>query len=628
MSQPSDLAALLQSAFAAHQQAQWDAAAAGYQEILLRQPEHFDALHLLGLVNIQKRNFTAAVQLIERAIALQPRQAAPYVNLAAALRALGRRAEALKRYDSALALDPSNGDILSSCASLLHELGQLEPALANYDRALKSRPQQADWLCNRGDVLQELQRYQEALASYQQAVTFAPKFAAAWNKRGNALRNLKSYEAALASYAHALQLEPNFVEAINNRGNLLRHFHRYPEALACYERALTLQPGYAEAHSNRGNALRELNQLDAARASFQRAVELAPGNVRYYCYWAAATQLTAQDACYQALERFAQHPEVLAPADRSLLHFTLGDALTQLGEHDRAFAHFQQGNAVQRARTRYNEAGSLGLFDWMRSTVTREFIDSRRGGGDPSDAPVFIVGMPRCGSTLIEQVLASHPEVYGAGEYPAFPDVLRQYVERTRAGRADSAVITALAQADYGVLGADYQQCIQQLEGGGRYRRVVDKALQNFAFVGLIHLALPNARFIHARRSPVDTCLSCFSKPFDDAPFSFDLAELGRHYAAYHRLMTHWQTVLPEGVMLDVHYEDMVGDLAGQVSRILTHCDLDWDPACLDFHHTVRPVATLSSLQVREPLYTLAVRRWRPAPDLLAPLLSALGEIA
>jgi hypothetical protein len=262
----------------------------------------------------------------------------------------------------------------------------------------------------------------------------------------------------------------------------------------------------------------------------------------------------------------------------------------------------------------------------LRETYTRERIEACRGGGHEATTPVFIVGMPRSGSTLIEQVLASHPDVYGAGEYGAFTEALDEYVAFNGKGRAREAVLERLSTVDFTELGAGYQRRIAQLGGIERgYQRIVDKSLPNFMHLGLIHLALPNARFIHARRSAVDTCLSCFSKWLPSMPFTFDLGELGRYYAAYDRLIDHWRAVLPPGVLLDVHYEDMVEDLPREARRILDHCGLTWDPACLSFDRNERAVATASALQVRQPIHTRSLRRWRPAAAQLAPLLDGLG---
>jgi tetratricopeptide (TPR) repeat protein len=520
-------------------------------------------------------------------------------------------------------------EALSARADALQQLRRYAEALAAYDAALALKSDFAAAWNNRGIALHELGHHEAALASYERALSLQPDFALAWNNRGNTLLDLKDYAAALASQSRALQLEPNLVEALNNRGNLLRHFNRHAEALESYDRAVALRPDFAEAHTNRAHALREMNRIDEAREAYQTVVGLVPDRVGPYRKLASVTRLTYDHPCYLALERFAGRRDQLSPQDRIELHFALADALTQLGADEPAFAHVLQGNALQRRLTGYDEAATMARYAWVRQTFTRDHLQACAGGGDLSDSPVFIIGMPRSGSTLIEQVLASHPEVYGAGEYEAFSDALGECVRgKAGEGLAETAILGALSAPDFTAIGAAYERRIGYLGGIGRaHRRVVDKTLPNFMQLGLIHLALPNARFIHARRNPVETCLSCFSKLLGTASFSFELGELGRYYAAYDALMAHWRAVLPAGVLLEVDYEAMVGDLPAQVRRLLAHCGLAWDPACLAFERNPRPVATASALQVRQPLYSGAVRRRRPAPELIAALMAALAPL-
>jgi hypothetical protein len=252
-------------------------------------------------------------------------------------------------------------------------------------------------------------------------------------------------------------------------------------------------------------------------------------------------------------------------------------------------------------------------------------LAARAGQGDPSTVPLFIVGMPRSGTTLVEQILASHHSVFGAGERTELlRTVGRISAQQIGATSFPEAVWTMSVEALHQV-GADYVAALQPLAPDAS--RIVDKMPANFACVGLIRLILPNAKIIHVSRNPVDTCLSCFSKLFSgEQPFSYDLAELGRYYHGYKDLMAHWRAVLPPGVMLEVEYESLVRDFNTQARRIIAHCDLPWDSACLDFHKTSRPVHTASLVQVRQPIYRTSVGRWRPAVTLLRPLLEALED--
>ena len=258
--------------------------------------------------------------------------------------------------------------------------------------------------------------------------------------------------------------------------------------------------------------------------------------------------------------------------------------------------------------------GSIGCALLFSAEIMRE----RAGQGDPSPLPVFIIGMPRSGTTLCEQILASHPKIHGAGELGDFEAAV---------AALDSAggIPSDIGGEELRAIGAGYLARVAAL--APHAARITDKMPANFRFAGLIHLALPNARLIHLRRDPVDTCLSCFSILFGgDQPFTYDLGELGRYYRAYQRLMAHWRAVLPPGVMLEVDYEALVGDFAREARGILTHCGIEWNDACLDFHKTQRPVHTASAVQVRQPIYRSSVGRWRPSGDVLRPLLDALAE--
>jgi hypothetical protein len=265
------------------------------------------------------------------------------------------------------------------------------------------------------------------------------------------------------------------------------------------------------------------------------------------------------------------------------------------------------------------------LLERTAAIFTTELMRRQAGQGDASPVPVFIVGMPRSGSTLIEQILASHSKVFGAGEIADFNAAATSLVKA--AGHLPAPFpefVAEMTAEQFRRVGGHYVEAVRARAPSAE--RITDKTLGNFLFVGMIHLALPNARIIHARRDPIDSCVSCFSKLFAGAmSFSYDLAELGRYYRAYDVLMAHWRHVLPAGVMLEVQYEDLVADFEPQATRILSYCGLQWEESCRRFHLTQRPVKTASSTQVRAPLYRAAVGRSQPYRDMMAPLLDALG---
>jgi hypothetical protein len=283
-----------------------------------------------------------------------------------------------------------------------------------------------------------------------------------------------------------------------------------------------------------------------------------------------------------------------------------------------------EGSRLKRQQITYDETKTLALFDRIRATFTGEVLRDKRNAGDHSHTPVFVVGMPRSGTTLIEQILASHPKVFGAGEIRDFGRLMATL--HAADGSEFPEFVGRLTTDQIRALGATYIQAIRPLAPSAE--RIVDKMPSNFHNVGLIYLALPNARIIHARRDPRDIALSAFQSCFIDGhEFTYDLAELGRYIRAYEMLMQHWQRVLPQHAILEVQYEKLVDRLDDEARRIIDFCRLDWDDACLSFHKTQRPVHTASVNQVRQPIYRSSVGRWRHYEPFLQPLLDALTDM-
>ena len=324
------------------------------------------------------------------------------------------------------------------------------------------------------------------------------------------------------------------------------------------------------------------------------------------------------------MEDLAKDMSALAVEQQIELHFALGKASADLAQYERSFEHYRQGNTLKRPRIDYDETATLDMFPHIEEVFSAELIRRTEGLGDPSAVPILIVGMPRSGTTLTEQMLASHPAVHGAGELKWLNQMARQFRGRDVRGFFPEVARTLSAE-QLRELGRTYVARLR--EQSATALRVTDKLPMNFRFAGLIHMMLPNAKIIHTRRHPLDTCLSCFTKNFGGAiNYAYDLGELGRYWRAYDKMMAHWRAVLPEGVMLDVQYEDLVRDFEAQARRIVAFCGLDWDARCLAFHQTVRPVRTASVTQVRQPIYATSIERWRVYEPWLGPLLGELGS--
>jgi len=389
----------------------------------------------------------------------------------------------------------------------------------------------------------------------------------------------------------------------------------HAESLALCRRAVALRPDSASAASQLALRLAEIGELEPAADFGRRAVELAPDRLENSFNCVSITKIQPGDPVLVVLESALRREDSLSNREKCWLHFALAKAFDDLGDRARGFGHLLRGNAAKRAEIVYDEARMLGELERIQRVFTAELM-----AGDPWEAPVFILGMPRSGTSLVEQMLASHPSVFGAGERLE----LQQVVDKlAAAGFSFPECVATMSGRRFRRMGADYAAALRALAPAAR--RITDKLPGNFRLIGLIHLILPNARIIHLVRNPVDTCLSCYSKLFSHELFySYDLAELGRFYAGYSRMMAHWRSILPPGSIFDVSYEALVKDFPTHAREILAYCGLPWNDACLRFHESRRPVHTASATQVRQTVYQSSVGRWRPDASLLKPLLDAL----
>jgi tetratricopeptide (TPR) repeat protein len=421
-----------------------------------------------------------------------------------------------------------------------------------------------------------------------------------------------------------LALTPDHLDALVNRGASLARLGRESEALLSYDAAIAKAPRFALAQDNKGVAMLQLGRLKEAASAFETAIALEPGRTRAYHHLSLARRFQPGERYVEALEALVRDGAPTSPQDRVYAHFALGKAFADLPDAARSFPHFAAGNAFKRKLSGYDEGAVLGVLERSRLAYADDLTRRFATAGAPSSVPVFVLGVPRSGTTLVEQILASHPSVYGAGEINDFDAAAQEIGGATAAALKTPDSVWRMISEDFRRLGEAY---LARLEGrSGSAQRIVNKLPDNFRCAGLIALALPQARIIHVRREAMDTCFSCFTNLFvENHRYAYDLAELGRYYRAYETLMAHWRRTLPPGMMLDVKYEDVVADVEGEGRRILAHCGLDWDPRCLDFHNNGRAVRTASVAQVRQPIYASSVGRWRAYEAFLGPLIEALG---
>jgi tetratricopeptide (TPR) repeat protein len=515
--------------------------------------------------------------------------------------ALGLTQDAERFWQAAIARDPGCADAHYNIGLLYHRRRDLDAAARAFARAITLRPQHAPALNNLGAVLQAVGRNGEAVTLLQRSVAINPGNAPAFNNLGLALIALGRFDEAQAALDRAILLKPDFVEALTNRGRISMEAGERAAALKFFDAALAADPESAEAHYGR-------SQLTSA----------ARGEA-----WASQ------------LERAYAGRATLAPARASTLSFAMGKVYEDLGDYDAAFDAYAEGNRLRYAQKPFDEAEDEQLLAARLGSFGAELYAGRALASDVGTepaavqpvgqrVPILVVGMPRSGTTLIEQALASHPDVFGAGELTTLAE-LAATLPRAAPPAAERPAWRERLQE----LGRDYRARLWSSGVSARY--VIDKMPGNYWHLGLVPLMMPEAKIIHVRRDPLDICCSCYCTAFTEAhEYSFDLGMLGRRYLRYHRLMEHWRAVLPAGSILEVRYEDLVADLEREVRRMLAHIALPWHEGCLDFHQNRRAVRTASVMQVRQRLYSGSIGRWQrfarqlePLRALLAPLLDA-----
>lgn len=583
---PESAAARMQRAVAAHQRGALEEAERDYRAALATEPQHADATHFLGLL-LHQRGDATGFGLLQQSLAMSPGNYQFRGNLAGVLVQLGRSDEAERLYREALALNPQYLGGHISLGLLYAGRGDHPRALVEFDAALLLDRDSFDAWFNRAEALEQLARRDEALESYRQAATAA--------------RSDPTLQLTVAS--------------------ALREAGEVDEARRCNEEALRLVPGFPPAENSLGNLIGMQGDLTTAEAHYRRVLAQDRDYAGAYYNLADLKRLTPQDPAWDGLMQLAGRIGTLPPEEAIPLHFALSKVWDGQGDYAQAFTHLDAGNRLKRSLINYDEPRQARFFADFARVFGADFVGAH--ALDSADArPVFIVGMPRSGTTLVEQILASHPEVHGAGETHALRNCLR---EELPPDAGDYALPTGLARLDraaYGRAAARYSRYLDSLAPGAA--RITNKLPGNMVFVGLMALLYPQAKIIHCSREPMDTCLSCYSKLFTTGhPFAYEQSELGRFYRMYDALMAHWRSALP-GRMLELRYEDLVADLEGQSRRLVAHLDLPWDDACLRFHESSRAVRTASLAQVRRPIYKDSVNRWKRYQEELAPLEAAL----
>jgi tetratricopeptide (TPR) repeat protein len=566
-----------------------------------------------------------AIQALHRALALKPDLPQAWRALGDHLMAAGEQDAADEAYASHVRHSTRDPRLLTAAVALVeNRIPEAEGLLREH---LKQAPTDVAAIRMFAEVAARLGRNEDALHLLERCLELAPSFQEARQNYALVLHRSNQPEAALVEIERLLAVEPDHLGNRNLNAVVLCRIGDYEPAIRIYADLLEHYPRHAKVWVSYGHALKTAGHTERAIAAYRQSLQLEPsfGEV----WWSLANLKTFRFSADElaAMRRQLERAD-LAEDDRLHLEFAVGKALEDAGEYAPSFRHYAQGNAIRRAQVHYSADDTHARVQYIREHYTRDFFAARAGAGSPAPDPIFVVGLPRAGSTLIEQILSSHSQVEGTMELPEVTSITRLLRMQ---GDADEAMpyhgaLAALDAEALRALGESYlaHTRIQRKTAAPLF---IDKMPNNFMHLGLIQLMLPNAKIIDARRHPLACCFSAFKQHFARGQsFSYDLEDVGRYYRDYVALMAHFDAVLP-GRIHRVVYERMVDDTEGEVRRLLEYCGLPFEASCLQFFRNPRPVRTASSEQVRQPIYREGVDHWRHYETWLGPLASALGTV-
>lgn len=651
--EPNHAEALHYLGLLAYQVGQTGTAAELINRAISCRPGYVEAHVNLGITLKAQGKLANAVTSFQRALTLQPDEAGALYNLGLTLRAQGKLDEAIASFQKALTLQPDYSKARNSLGIALQEQGKLQESVGCFRRVLTLQPDYAEAHYNLGIALNSLGKMDEAAACFRRVLSLEPDYVEAHfnlgiisrsNKPDEAIDHLRQVLAlkpdhveahfnlgiilndlgkpgeAAASFGRALSLRPAYAEAHYNLGILFQGLGKHDEAIASYRQALIHEPDFAKAHHNLGVVFSELGRLDEAVACYRKTLALKPHFAETYKNLSAIVKYTEFNDDINAMEAL-YNKKGGTPGERIDLGFALGKVFGDLMDYHKSFDYILEANRLKRESFEYSIQKDHDLFERIKKTFSPDFFASHPGQGNQEGRPIFIIGMPRSGTTLVEQILASHPQVFGAGEVTVLKDLVDTLGNGQRTGTFPESILNLKNDA-FAKTGSAYMEGIRKYAGNADY--ITDKMPDNFLRVGFIRIILPNAKIVHCTRHPMDICFSIFKNDFKGLfGYAYNMDELGRYYNTYRDLMAHWEKVLP-GFMHSVKYEEMVMDQHKQTKNLLEFCGLPWDRACLQFHKTRRRVGTASLAQVRQPIYKDSVALWKRYEKQLEPMKKAI----
>jgi tetratricopeptide (TPR) repeat protein len=601
-------------------------AAAAFRRALELEPRLRAARFALGRVLLQQGANQDAARELAKVVAEGPDHAPAHLNLGVALRRLGRGKEGLRHLRRAVELRAKDPMPHIALGVALRDDGDRWGSLRHLSRAAELGPDVADAHLELGRTFAALYRLDEAVAAFRRALTLQPERIEVLLVLGDNLLNLQQFDEAARCFEKAGTLAPQASEPLVGLGHAFLARGEFDRAEECFARLREVAPdqpvgsyGMALCAQNRGN-------LDEAAIWHERVIALRPDHSEAHQHLAMIRKHRAGDLSRKTIARLREllASEGLAAIDRATLEIALGKIFNDLGDFEAAFRHYRNGNDTRKREypAPYDPRSFTAEIDKVIAVFSETFFRDKGRIGSGSELPVFIVGVTRSGTTLVEQIIASHSQVRGRGELDYMRQIARSVPARLATAEPYPECMAGLTGPIAEALANEYLARLGETPHG--ITRSVDKRPGNFVRLGLIALLFPRARIIHCVRDPIDTCLSSYFLGNRFAPFANDLAWMGRYYRDYQRAMAHYRAVLPNPT-LDVPYESLTQDQEGWTRRLIDFLDLPWEDRCLAFDETDRPVSTPSFWQVRQPIYRSSIGRWRPYRKHLGPLLEALG---
>ncbi|NKB36463.1 MAG: tetratricopeptide repeat protein [Gammaproteobacteria bacterium] len=577
----------------------------------------------LGLLLFRKGDFEETVKVLRKAVNLDPLLDVSFFTLGKALGNLGRGKEADEAYEKSFELSPQRKLMAQGLA--LHRQGKFREAENTYRKILETQPDNVDVMRLLGLVVFTGNREYEAEKYLRRALALAPDFVDALIDLGNVYKESHRLEEAIECFKKATELSPGAVKAHFLLGSTMAPASLTFDAIESYRKALELKPDHTGAYLGIGHVLKTVGEIDEAIDAYRKCIELNPDHGE--AYWSLSNLKTYKfdDQDIKNMQERLDNSAMDAKSKVSFL-FTLAKACEDHGDYDSAWKHYDEGNRIRRESEKYDPVYTESIHEAVINVFNKGLFEKNSTAGVKDESAIFILGLPRSGSTLQEQILASHSLVEGTSELPYLSRVAISLNRNRADGVNYPEAVRELSDSHFMKLGNDYLE-YAKMHRSADTPYFIDKMPNNFSLIGFLHLIMPKAKIIDARRHPLDACLSCYRQLFAKGQaFTYDLVEIGEYYLQYQKMMDFWHEVLP-GKVLTVQYEEVVTDFENQVSKILQHCNLPWEDECLTFYETERPVRTPSSEQVRQPIYTGSINHSKKYARHLGELIEVLEPI-